>query len=157
VQFECIVGTARTHQEPQHNSGDRPMALITRASSMALALAGAWLTGCAGDGADNFFTTGAIGSPAQSAEAKIDPVCTNLAGRIDALRREGIADKIERASLKKYKMTHADLAKADQLTKADAEFQSRCSTLGARPATAMVSSTPAAVAPATKTGSKTSN
>jgi hypothetical protein len=133
------------------------MAFITRASSMALALAGVWLSGCAGDGADNFFTTGAIGSPGQSAEAKVDPVCTNLAGRIDALRREGIADKIERASLKKYKMTQADLAKADQLTKADAEFQARCSTLGTRPTTAMVSSTPATIAPAGKTSAKAPN
>ena len=46
-----------------------------------------------------------------------------------ALRKEGIADKIEKAAAKKYKMTQADLSKADQLTKANTEFQFRCSTI----------------------------
>jgi hypothetical protein len=66
--------------------------------------------------------------------------------RIEGLRKEGVADKIEKASIKKYKMTHADLGKADQLTKANAEFQLRCSTIMPRPTTAQVSSTPAATA-----------
>ena len=62
-----------------------------------------------------------------SAEAKVDPACVALTSRIEGLRKEGIADKIEKASAKKYKMTQADLTKADQLTKANAEFQVRCS------------------------------
>jgi hypothetical protein len=121
------------------------MAIITRVSSMTLAIAGVLLTGCAGDG--NIFTTGAIGGQSQTAaapEPKVDPACVTLATRIDALRREGIADKIEKASLKKYKMTQADLNKADQLTKANAEFQMRCSNVAPRPTTAQLSSMPAA-------------
>ncbi|HZT46489.1 MAG TPA: hypothetical protein VFA64_00855, partial [Hyphomicrobiaceae bacterium] len=64
-----------------------------------------------------------------TAESKVDPQCVTLASRIEALRKEGIGDKIEKAAAKKYKMTQSDLNKADQLTKANAEFQLRCSTI----------------------------
>ena len=123
------------------------MASVIRASSMALVLAGATLAGCAGDGSDNMFTTGALGTQQAAApEPKVDPLCVTLVSRIEGLRKEGVADKIEKASIKKYKMTQADLTKADQLTKANAEFQLRCSTIMPRPTTAQVSSTPAASA-----------
>ena len=104
-----------------------------RAAAKALALAGVVLAlaGCAGDG-DNIFTTGALGT---SAEAKLDPMCVTLASRIEALRKEGIAEKIEKAAAKKYKMTQSDLNKADQLTKANADFQLRCSTVMPKSAT----------------------
>jgi hypothetical protein len=117
------------------------MAIAFRAASAALLLSGALLAGCAGDGSDGgLFTTGAIGSDNAVAEApKVDPACVALTSRIEGLRKEGIADKIEKASAKKYKMTQADLTKADQLTKANAEFQARCSTLS-RPTTAQVGS-----------------
>jgi len=114
---------------------------------MALLLAGATLAGCAGDGSDNMFTTGALGTQQTAApEPKVDPVCVTLVSRIEALRKEGVADKIEKASVKKYKMTQADLTKADQLTKANAEFQLRCSTIMPKPTTAQVSSTPVTTA-----------
>jgi hypothetical protein len=123
------------------------MASVIRASSMALLLAGATLAGCAGDGSDNMFTTGALGTQQTAApEPKVDPVCVTLVSRIEALRKEGVADKIEKASVKKYKMTQADLTKADQLTKANAEFQLRCSTIMPKPTTAQVSSTPVTTA-----------
>jgi len=108
------------------------MSLKIRASSVALVLAGAALAGCAADGSSNLFTTGALGTQEQTAaapEPKVDPACVSLAARIEGLRKEGIADKIEKAAAKKYKMTNADLGKADQLTKANAEFQMRCSTI----------------------------
>jgi hypothetical protein len=106
---------------------------------MALLLAGATLAGCAADGG-NMFTTGAIGTSQQTAaaEPQVDPTCVTLAARIDGLRKEGIADKIEKAAVKKYKMTQADLGKADQLTKANGEFQVRCSTITPRPSSAQV-------------------
>ncbi len=100
------------------------MFVFKRANAAALALASALLAGCAGDGGD-IFTTGALGT----AESKVDPQCVTLASRIEALRKEGIGDKIEKAAAKKYKMTQSDLNKADQLTKANAEFQLRCSTI----------------------------
>ena len=124
------------------------MAIAFRAASVALLLSGALLAGCAGDGSEGgFFTTGALGDNSATAEAKVDPACVSLTSRIEGLRKEGIADKIEKASAKKYKMTQADLAKADQLTKANAEFQARCSLVSPKPTTAQVKSGP------TKSGS----
>lgn len=134
------------------------MAYFFRASSMALLLAGGLaLAGCAGDGNDNIFATGALGTtpqqPQQQAaapEPKVDPACVTLTSRIDALRKEGIGEKIEKAAAKKYKMTQADLSKADQLTKASADFQMRCSTITPRPTTAQSTYAPqtAATTPA---------
>ena len=51
------------------------------------------------------------------------------------------ADKIEKAAAKRYKLTSADLGKADALTKASAELQLRCTTL--TPASAQPPSAPA--------------
>ena len=121
------------------------MSLMLRAGSQVLILAGLVLTGCA-NGSDNIFTTGALGSAAAAApEPKIDPACVTLASRIETLRREGLAEKIEKAAAKKYTLKQADLLKVDQLTKSNAEFQLRCSTI--MPAATQLSS--AAPAPAT--------
>lgn len=124
------------------------MTFIIRASSKALVLAGVLLAGCAGEGNDGLFTTGALGTsqPTAAAEPKVDPACVALTARIDALRKEGVAEKVEKASLKKYKMTHADLTKADQLNKANADFQSRCTSPAPKPTTAQ-SASPSYVPP----------
>lgn len=90
-------------------------------------------------------------SVAQTQAQKIDPACGNLALDIDTLRRDGVADKIEKAAAKKYTMKAADLAKANQLNKANAEFQARCSTLprtAAQPASAAPAATTAPAAAA---------
>jgi len=120
------------------------MSFTTRTSSQVLVLAGLLLAGCAADGSNNLFTTGALGTSETAAapEPKVDPACVSLVSRIEGLRKEGVADKIEKAAVKKYKMTNADLAKADQLTKANAEFQLRCSTITPRPMSAQYSSPP---------------
>ena len=110
------------------------MAIFNRAAPLALALAGLLLAGCSGEGADGIFT-GSLANNTQAPpvqEARIDPVCVSLVSRIETLRREGVGDKIEKAAAKRYKMTTGDLGKVDQLTKANAEFQAKCSTLGPR-------------------------
>ncbi len=113
------------------------MAIIKRASSQALVVAGLMLAGCAMEGGDGLFTTGSLtGSSTAAADPKADPACITLASRIETLRKDGIPDKIEKAAAKRYKMTQADLGKADQLTKASAEFQARCSTITPRPTAA---------------------
>jgi hypothetical protein len=128
------------------------MAIFKRASSQALVLAGVMLAGCAMEGNDGIFTTGSLTGGQASAE-KADPVCITLASRIETLRKEGIQDKIEKAAAKRYKMTQADLGKADQLNKANAEFQVRCSTVTPRPTTA-AAETPAPAEPAAKAAPK---
>ena len=131
------------------------MSFITRASSKALVLAGLMLAGCAGDSNDGISTTGALGTSQTAAaapEPKVDPACVTLASRIETLRKEGVGDKIEKAAAKKYKMTQADLAKADQLTKTNAEFQMRCSTV--TPGSVQASSSPAARPAAAKAAPK---
>ena len=93
----------------------------------AIILAGAiLLSGCAensmfGGGTNNLTTASVVETP------KTDPACVALASQIDGLKKEGIADKVAQASVKKYKMTTADLAKADQLNKTNADFQAKCS------------------------------
>jgi len=131
------------------------MAIFKRASSRALLLGGVMLAGCAVEGGDGIFTTGSLtGQP--TAETKVDPACVTLASRIEALRKEGVADKIEKAAAKRYKMTQADLGKADQLTKVNAEFQARCSTIAPRPITAEVpAETPKAAPKKTAKAAKT--
>lgn len=126
------------------------MAIFKRASSQALLLGGLALAGCAAEGNDGLFTTGSlVGQPA--AETKVDPACVTLASSIDGLRREGIPDKIEKAAAKRYRMTQADLKKADQLTKANAEFQTRCSTVRPTTAQAAPEAAPKKAAKASKT------
>ncbi len=108
------------------------MANFCFASPKALVLAGLLLAGCAGEGTENLFTTGSLnGTPTAAAvpEPKVDPICVSLVSQIDGLRKEGIADKIDKAVAKKYRLTSADLKKANQLTKASADLQMRCSTI----------------------------
>lgn len=96
------------------------MSSIIRTAAGAVVLASFALAGCAGEGGEGFFATGALSEP------KVDPTCVSLSAKIDQLRKEGVAEKIEKAAAKKYKMTQADLGKADQLTKANADFQLQC-------------------------------
>jgi hypothetical protein len=133
------------------------MAIIKRASSQALVLAGVLLAGCAMDGGDGLFTTGSLtGGTQAAADQKADPACITLASRIESLRKDGIPDKIEKAAVKRYKMTQSDLGKADQLTKASAEFQARCSTVPPRPTTAEAPATEPAAKAAPKKAAKAS-
>lgn len=121
------------------------MSSFIRAST-ALAIAAVAFAGCANDGA-NFFTTGALGTSAETTAAappspKVDPQCVALISRIETLRKEGITEKIEKAAAKKYKMTAADAAKADQLNKTNIEFQARCSTIAPNATTAQATPPP---------------
>ena len=136
------------------------MSFIDRVAATTLILASVALAGCAGEGGvENLFTTGSLGTQAAAPEPKVDPACVTLASRIEILRKEGIAEKIEKAAIKKYKMTQADLNKADQLTKANADFQFRCSTITPKSASAapLSPAPPIAPAPAAKPVPKAAN
>lgn len=98
------------------------------------------VAGCA-DGdiiGGNALTTSAL--PAKPAA---DPACVQLSTQIESLRKDGIADKIEKAAAKKHKMTTAELGKASELNKANAEFQAKCSTVP-KSETQAAAATPAA-------------
>ncbi len=110
-----------------------------------IALVGALaLAGCAN--MEGFGGSGSLTTASVAPQPKIDPACIVLASQIDTLRGEGIGDKIAKAATNKYKMKSADLVKADQLTKANAEFQAKCSTLPPRPGESASTSPPPASA-----------
>lgn len=100
----------------------RPMSRLLPLLAVATLAAGCSTLG------DTMMTTASIPEP-----PKVDPACITLTAQIDTLRKDGIAEKIEKAANKKYRMTPLDLAKADQLNKANADFQARCSTLTPKP------------------------
>ena len=123
------------------------MASIIHATSLAVTTSLALiLGGCANDGSSTFGSTmfNATTTASIPEKPRTDPACFALISQIDALKKEGIAEKVEKAAAKKYKMTAADLNKAAQLNRSNADFQSKCSTLTT---TAMVS--PAATEAAT--------
>jgi hypothetical protein len=95
-------------------------------AKMTAALAAVLVAGCAQDGTLTGLNTGAI-NPPETQTASNQALCHTLASQIAALNKDGIADKVSKAASKKYKMKSADLAKADELNKANAEFQAKCS------------------------------
>jgi hypothetical protein len=97
--------------------------------------------GCAQDGT---LTTGGLNTSSidqAGAQGKSDPACLTLAAQIEALNRDGTVDKVSKAAEKKYKLKTEDLAKADELNKANTEFQTKCSAYPPRPVVATTTST----------------
>ncbi len=84
----------------------------------------------------------------------VDPACNTLAARIDALRKEGVVDRVEAAAKGKgstVSVKRASLGQIAELEKANAEFQARCSTVPrAAAAPAPVTPAPQQVASAAK-------
>jgi len=118
-----------------------------------IALAGALaLAGCAN--MDGFGGGGQMTTASVPPQPKVDPACVILASQIDNLREEGVPDKIAKAAANKYKMKSADFIKADQLTKANAEFQAKCSTLPPRPQAESAAAPSAAGGPPVQTVAK---
>ena len=121
------------------------------ANSAAIVIA-LMAAGCAQDGSltANNLNTSSIDQSAAKSMAKSDPACLTLASQIEALNRDGTADKVSKAALKKYKLKTEDLAKADELNKANTEFQTRCSNYPPRPVVA-TATTPSTSTTATTT------
>jgi hypothetical protein len=117
------------------------------ATSAAVLLA-AFFAGCAQDGTlmTSSLNTSSIDQQTAAQEAaKADPACLTLASQIEALTKDGIPDKVSKAA---NKMKTADLAKADELNKANAEFQTRCSSYPPNPTLAAASPQPPTPTPA---------
>jgi hypothetical protein len=103
--------------------------------------------GCSNDGT---LTGGGLNTSSIDQTAKSDPACLTLAAQIEALNRDGTVDKVSKAAAKKYKLKTEDLAKADELNKANTEFQTKCSAYPPRPVVATTTTTTPAPAPKEK-------
>ena len=113
--------------------------------------------GCAQDGTltTGGLNTSSIDSGATAQASKSDPACLTLAAQIEALNRDGTTDKVSKAAAKKYTLKTADLAKADELNKANTEFQTKCSAYPPRPVVAATLPTTTTSATTTSTTSST--
>jgi len=98
------------------------------------------LAGCANDGSlSTGLNTGTVNpQTAAGAQSKSqEALCLTLASQIEALNTEGVPDKVSKAAAKKYKLKATDLTKADELNKANTEFQGKCSSYPPRVAAAV--------------------
>jgi hypothetical protein len=86
------------------------------------------LGGCSQDGTlSTGLNTGSVDSQQATAAKSQDALCLTLASQIEALNTDGTSDKVAKAAAKKYKLKATDLSKADELNKANSEFQTKCS------------------------------
>jgi len=102
-------------------------------AGMALLAAAGFAGGCANDGEflGGSLTTASI-EPVAKAQRVVDSQCVALISKIDALRKEGTPERIEKVAAGKSKtavVKRDALQRITELDKANAEFQSRCSTL----------------------------
>jgi hypothetical protein len=123
------------------------------AKLLIAAVGTALLAGCSSDGGilGTSLTTQSIGTNASAttvaAAPKIDPACYTLSQRIDTLRKDGLTERLEKASAGKsqtVQIKRASLAQAAELDKANAEFQAKCSAFGPRPIQSTAQAVPAA-------------
>ena len=106
--------------------------MTARSNALYAAALACMLAGCANDGSLNSaFNTGSIDPQKQAANEQAEKskqaLCNTLVSQIEALNTEGVNDKVAKAAAKKYKLKATDLTKADELNKANVEFQSKCS------------------------------
>lgn len=121
-------------------------AITSRSIKLALAAVGALsAAGCA-DGSTGLLSTSSVGSSATAAATKADPACVALNARINTLRLEGVAERVEKASEGKAKsvsIKRESLVKMTELDKANADFQAKCA-LPLPASAAVAPTTPAA-------------
>ena len=107
--------------------------MTARSNALYAAALACMLAGCANDGSlsSAFNNTGSIDPQKQAANEQAEKskqaLCNTLVSQIEALNSEGVNDKVSKAAAKKYKLKATDLTKADELNKANVEFQSKCS------------------------------
>lgn len=99
---------------------------------MSAAFVALGLAGCSDSGIlGNPLTTQSINTAqAVPASSAVDPACYALSQRIELLRRDGLTERMEKASVGKsstVSVKRASLAQAAELDKANAEYQAKCS------------------------------
>lgn len=116
---------------------------------------GALVAGCASDDVGGLFSTAAIAPAAPAAPAavaaagpRVDTACLQLAGQIDAIRKDGTIEKLEKVAAGKttsVQVKRSAIAKQTELNRANADYMAKCGpTAGAR--TAAASQVPAGAA-----------
>jgi hypothetical protein len=131
---------------------------------MTAAVVTGGLCACSSDGSlvGSSLTTSSVSAPQTTAQApapRVDPACASLSARIDALRKEGVTERVEKASVGKttnVSVKRTSLAQIAELDKANAEFQAKCSTLGPRPMPIQAQVAPAATTAPVVTARSTS-
>jgi hypothetical protein len=102
--------------------------MTARSNLIYAAAMACMLAGCANDGSlSTGLNTGSVNPATAQAAKSQEALCLTLASQIEALNTEGVSDKVSKAAAKKYKLKAADLTKADELNKANTEFQGKCS------------------------------
>ena len=123
---------------------------------MTVTALAALLAGCSSDGGmlGSSLTTSSV-DPAKAATAaapKLDPACVALTAKIDALRKDGVTERVEKVSTGKtstVSVKRESLVKLTELDRANSDYQSKCSAPGlAKPMP--VAPAAAVVAPAAK-------
>jgi hypothetical protein len=124
--------------------------MITRHYWTISMLAFAALVGGCADG-NNLLTTASVAPEKIAVAPKIDPACIALSNQIDALRKDGAVERLEKASAGKsasVQVKRASLAKQAELNKANADFQTKCGPQIPQAQTAQISPQPAVAATA---------
>jgi len=119
------------------------------------------LAGCSSDGGmlGSSLTTASVDG-VKAATAKPDPACVALTAKIDALRKDGVTERVEKAAEGKsttVSVKRESLAKMTELDKANADYQAKCSIAGLnKPVSAPVATgaAPAAAASAAAAAAK---
>jgi hypothetical protein len=131
------------------------------AHAIAIVLLSVAAAGCAQNGTlltGDLDTASIDQQAAAQPTAKANPLCLTLASQIEALNKDGIPEKVAKAAAKKYRLKNSDLTKADELNKANAEFQTKCSDYPPPPTVAVATPMPPPVEkpkkPAAKVASK---
>jgi hypothetical protein len=128
---------------------------LRRPAQIAALLVAATAGGCANDGgAGGMFTTGSLTEQASLTKTSVDPACSTLASQIEALRKEGTVDRLEKAAAGKtstVNVQRASLTKQTQLNKANADYIAKC---GPNPQKATVAAIAAPAAPTAATVTK---
>ena len=124
-------------------------------SFVTVAALAAALGGCSSDGGTfgSSLTTSSV-EAAKPAAVRLDPACVALTAKIDTLRKDGVTERVEKASTGKtttVSVKRESLAKMTELDRANADYQTKCSAPGlARPMTVAPAAAAAVPAPAAK-------
>ena len=90
-------------------------------SSGVIATIAIGLAGCAGNNGLSNITTSSV-----PPKPTVDPICVQLAGEIDSMRKGGILAKVDKASRRKKRLGRADVKKVNAYILASEQFQARC-------------------------------